>query len=175
MRTAINAIRTFVYFGYNYSNPNQMCEEIWGSGPGSLGQHLYSKLVGYDFNMSKFFCELSLDNQDKFAEWIMENYHGVDGWNKNAMEHDVYPSGIIRLTSGEKTVLDKIAAKSKMDCWFKSRNRKDGVWEAAEDDINDLVDGATMYDIQNLSNEDFFVLMNLLTKCGKMKRETNEI
>ena len=82
MVAALNAIRKFVYYGYNFNNPRQMCEEIWGSGPGSLGQHLYSKLAGYNFDMARFYVELSSDNQDKFAEWVVNNYHGVDSANE---------------------------------------------------------------------------------------------
>lgn len=78
MNVAVQAIRNFVYFTRNYPTPKDMCEDIWGKGVD--GNHFYSKLSGYDFDMCRFFLELSLDNQTKFAEWIIKNYDC--GWNK---------------------------------------------------------------------------------------------
>ena len=79
MMVAIHAIRNFVYFTRNYPTfPKDMCEQIWGKGVN--GDHFFSKLKGYDYDMVRFFLELSTDNQRKFAEWIMKNYDC--GWNK---------------------------------------------------------------------------------------------
>ena len=77
MAMAVQAIRNFVYFTRNYPSPKQMCNEIWG---GCDGDHFYKKMKEYDFDMTRFFLELSFDNQSKFAEWIMKNYDC--GWNK---------------------------------------------------------------------------------------------
>ena len=75
---AVQAIRNFVYFTCNYPSPRDMCTQIWGTG--CDGDHFFNKLEGYDFDIVRFFLELSIDNQRKFAEWIMQNYDC--GWNK---------------------------------------------------------------------------------------------
>lgn len=79
MVVAIHAIRNFVYFTRNYPCfPKEMCEQIWGKGV--EGNHFFHKLESYDYDMTRFFLELSTGNQTKFAEWIMKNYDC--GWNK---------------------------------------------------------------------------------------------
>lgn len=90
MSVAIAAIRNFVYFTRNYpAYPKQMCEEIWGKGVD--GNHFYSKLEGYDFDMCRFFLELSIGNQTKFAEWVIKNYDC--GWNKHEHPELNQPEG----------------------------------------------------------------------------------
>lgn len=69
------AIKKFAYFRYNYPNPREMCNEIWGIG--FMADHFYHKLSSYDFDMSRFYVELSGDNQRLFAEYIINKYHGV--------------------------------------------------------------------------------------------------
>lgn len=78
LMVAVHAIRNFVYFTRNYPSPKEMCEQIWGKGVD--GDHFLSKLDAYDYDMVRFFLELSFDNQTKFAEWIVTNYDC--GWNK---------------------------------------------------------------------------------------------
>lgn len=79
MSVAIKAIRDFVYFTRNYPcYPREMCEQIWGKG--CNGDHFFNKLKGYDYDMARFFLELSTNNQTKFAEWIINNYEC--GYNK---------------------------------------------------------------------------------------------
>ena len=69
------AIKKFAYFRYNYPAPKTMCEEIWGKGV--LADHFYHKLMSYDCDMCRFYVEMSADNQELFAEYIINNYHGV--------------------------------------------------------------------------------------------------
>lgn len=69
------AIRKYVYWTYNFSNPKQMIIDVWGNG--CLGAHFLSKLEECGYNMHRFFIELSLDNQEKLIAWVLENYHGV--------------------------------------------------------------------------------------------------
>ena len=91
MRMATLAIRNFVYFTRNYPNPKKMCEEIWGLGVGS--DHFYNKLKGYDFDMCRFFLELSLGNQGKLARWVTQNYDC--GWNKYDDEEKNKPTCVL--------------------------------------------------------------------------------
>ena len=35
------------------------------------------KLEHCEYNMHRFFVELSRDNQEKLIQWVLENYHGV--------------------------------------------------------------------------------------------------
>ena len=71
----IQAIRKYVYWTYNFSNPKQMIIDIWGNG--CFGAHFLSKLEHCEYNMHRFFIELSRDNQEKLIAWVLENYHGV--------------------------------------------------------------------------------------------------
>lgn len=71
----LHAIKKFAYFRYNYPRPKEMCETIWGKG--CMGDHMWDKLKSCNFDMGRFYVELSSDNQEKFAEYILKNYHGV--------------------------------------------------------------------------------------------------
>ncbi len=83
MCMAIQAIRQFVYYTYNHNAPRDICDGVWGKGCDA--DHFYNKLMGYinretrsDSDINRFYIELSSNNQDKFAEWIICNYKGVD-------------------------------------------------------------------------------------------------
>ena len=69
------AIKKFAYFRYNYPEPRKMCECIWGVG--CLADHFYHKLESYGFDLCRFYVELSSDNQELFANYIIDNYNGV--------------------------------------------------------------------------------------------------
>lgn len=90
---AIHGIRKFVYYSLNYWDMKSVCNTIWGK---LLGEHLYGKLVWYDYDFIKFYVNLSVDNQRKFGEWIIENYDGVEGFKSEAeMEQEPYPISFI--------------------------------------------------------------------------------
>lgn len=75
LKAQLLAIKKFAYFRYNYPEPKPMCDAIWGKG--WLSDHFYHKLESYDFDMCRFYVELSSGNQELFAEWIINNYNGV--------------------------------------------------------------------------------------------------
>jgi hypothetical protein len=72
----------------------------------------------------------------------------------------------VALTTSQTAVLEKIAHRSKMDSWF----AVDEKLEVREKDINDLMDGATAYDLDTLSGEEVYHLVNVLIKCNAIKR-----
>lgn len=75
MNVAVQAIRQFVYYGYNYCDMRNVCDQIW---PKWLADHFFEKLKGYDYNINRWYVEMSTGHQDELAEWIVKNYHGVD-------------------------------------------------------------------------------------------------
>ena len=75
MNIAIQAIRQFVYYTYNYCDMRQVCDAIWEKW---LADHFFSKLNGYDYDISRWYVEMSTAHQDELARWIVDNYHGVD-------------------------------------------------------------------------------------------------
>lgn len=76
MEEKIFTIVQWVYFTYNFPSPQSLCKQIWGDT--ALADHIYHKLVSYDMNFNRLFCELSRDNQRLLANWVIEHYHGVD-------------------------------------------------------------------------------------------------
>ena len=72
-QSKLDAIRQFVYFTCNHPDMKEMFGEIWGK---LDAEHFYKKLESYDYNFLRFYVELSKNNQDKFARWIVENYDG---------------------------------------------------------------------------------------------------
>lgn len=83
----------------------------------------------------------------------------------------------IKLLQAQADVLEKIAERSKMDCWFSVSYYNEPVEEehnvyvgdVREKDINDLIDGATEYDIETLTQDDVYCLMNLLILCHPLQ------
>ena len=83
----------------------------------------------------------------------------------------------IALLQTQAAVLEKIAERSKMDCWFHvnyydapvEENHNTFVGDIREQDINELVDGATEYDIETLTNDEVYCLMNLLIHCKPVR------
>lgn len=69
---AVRAIQNFVYFCFNHPNPEIFITECWGEG--IVASHIREKLLGHKNNICKFFTELDVKNQEKFASWIVEHY-----------------------------------------------------------------------------------------------------
>lgn len=82
------------------------------------------------------------------------------------------------LTESEYTVLDKIATKSKMDCWFQIRqdNGEDYVYDLEEGKRLSLKEGVNMlsegvdYALCGLTPEEICVYESLLIQLGLKKR-----
>lgn len=72
--TAINAIRNYVYFTYNFPQPDEFIRNCW-AGDKVMADHLLEKLRSYDYDINKFFVNLSSGHQEEFAAWIYEHYH----------------------------------------------------------------------------------------------------
>jgi len=68
------------------------------------------------------------------------------------------------LNTAEADVLEKIASRSKMDCWFKINTDKDNKLSVHERDIKNLMDGATEYDFATLTPNEVYTLVNILIK-----------
>ena len=73
------------------------------------------------------------------------------------------------LNSAETDVLEKIAKRSKMS-WFIVKIDKDNKMSVMEKDINDLMDGATSYDLETLTPCEVHTLVNILLRCKEIKR-----
>lgn len=71
----------------------------------------------------------------------------------------------INLSPEQAKALEKIALKSKMDDWFRIHDNT----YAYEKDINDLIDGATEYDISSLNTKETLDVMNVLIHCHPIK------
>ena len=69
----------------------------------------------------------------------------------------------IALTNSETDVLEKIAKRSKMDCWFKVNDDL----SVRERDVKTLVEGITPYDVETLSPNEVVTLTNALYKLFK--------
>jgi hypothetical protein len=81
MKQETIAIIKWQYWLYNHGEPKQILQECFPD----LWQHFYDKLNHYAnktgntaFAWSYWFMDLSTDRQEKFAEWVCKNYHGVD-------------------------------------------------------------------------------------------------
>ena len=66
----------------------------------------------------------------------------------------------ITLTNSETDVLEKIARRSKMDCWFKVNDDL----SVRERDVKTLVEGITPYDVETLSPNEIVMLTSMLYK-----------
>lgn len=80
MEEKIFAIMQWIFFCYNFPEPKRLCQEIWGGN--GLAKHIYHKLVGYQMNFNKLFCELDSENRRLLLEWVINNYHGIDNMRK---------------------------------------------------------------------------------------------
>lgn len=69
----------------------------------------------------------------------------------------------VTLTNSETDVLEKIAKRSKMDCWFKVNDNL----SVRERDIKTLVEGITPYDVETLSPNEVVTLTSALYKLFK--------
>lgn len=77
------AIIKYQYWLYNHADPKETLIAVFGEW---LGNHFYGKFNTKckTFNENTWmawvdlFMEMSMDNQAKLAEWVCENYHGVD-------------------------------------------------------------------------------------------------
>lgn len=69
----------------------------------------------------------------------------------------------VTLTNSETDVLEKIAKRSKMDCWFKVNDDL----SVRERDIKTLVEGITPYDVETLSPNEVVTLTSALYKLFK--------
>lgn len=81
MKQEVIAIIKWQYWLYNHGEPKQILQECFPD----LWQHFYDKFNHYAnktgntaFAWSYLFMDLSTDRQEKFAEWVCQNYHGVD-------------------------------------------------------------------------------------------------
>lgn len=76
MEMGIFNITQWVYFTFNYPEPKRMFDEIFGS----LSDHIYNKWLSYGMNFNRLFAELDRECQRKLAKYVIDNYHGVDGY-----------------------------------------------------------------------------------------------
>ena len=89
MKKQVVAILKWQYWLYNHGNPKEIIKCVFPD----LWEHLTDKFNHYAnktgntaFAWSCWFMELSGDRQEKFAAWVMENYHGIDSRIKNMGE-----------------------------------------------------------------------------------------
>ena len=72
-KCAIAAIKVWCYWCSNYSDPKVWIYEIW---PGFMGDHFYDKFIyECDADMTKFYRELSGNNQELLSSYVLRNYH----------------------------------------------------------------------------------------------------
>lgn len=81
MKQEIIAIIKWQYWLFNHGEPKEIIKSVFPD----LWEHLYDKFEHYAnktgntaFAWSYLFMDLSFDRQEKLAEWVMNNYHGVD-------------------------------------------------------------------------------------------------
>jgi len=71
---AQSAIRIWAYWCFNWDDPNVWIREIWGHGVD--GNHFMNKFVNEcNSDMSRFYVELSRNNQELLTSWVLRNYH----------------------------------------------------------------------------------------------------
>lgn len=75
MEICVFAMTQWVYFTYNYPSPEPFFHNLYGK---IMGDHIYHKWLSYDGDWNRLFVELDRENQAKIAEWIYNNYHGMD-------------------------------------------------------------------------------------------------
>ncbi len=69
---AVGAIKVWCYWCSNWYDPKEWIYAIW---PGIMGDHMFGKFTSEcNHDMTKFYRELSSDNQDKLAKWVLANY-----------------------------------------------------------------------------------------------------
>lgn len=72
-KCAVAAVHLWCYWCSNYYDPNTWIYEIWGQG--CTGDHMMEKFTKEcDCNMTKFYRELSSDNQELLTLWVLTNY-----------------------------------------------------------------------------------------------------
>lgn len=89
MKKEIIAIIKWQYWLFNHDEPYEIIERVFPD----LAGHFKNK---FDYYCNHFgntaaawihwFMDLSADRQEKFASWVMENYHGIDSRIKNMGE-----------------------------------------------------------------------------------------
>ncbi|MCR5820734.1 MAG: hypothetical protein K6F94_07325 [Bacteroidaceae bacterium] len=75
MTQEIFAMEKMMYFFTNHGPAEEVVRSIW---TGIEADHFMGKLKACDYSFSEFFYELSADNQEKFCQYILDNYHGMD-------------------------------------------------------------------------------------------------
>lgn len=103
MNIAIQAIRQFIYYTFNFYDMKKVCGEIWEKW---LADHFFSKLRGYDYDLNRWYVEMSTDHQDELARWIVTNYHGVDSRAPKEDEEDTDPDTFVEYC--QQHIADKI-------------------------------------------------------------------
>ena len=72
-KCAIAAIRIWCYWCSNWGDPKEWIYEIWH---GIIGDHMYNKFIHEcKSDMTKFYRELSTNNQELLSSWVLRNYH----------------------------------------------------------------------------------------------------
>ncbi len=75
MTQEIFAMEKMMYFFTNHGPAEEVVRNIW---TGIEADHFMDKLKACDYSFAEFFYELSADNQEKFCQYILDNYHGID-------------------------------------------------------------------------------------------------
>lgn len=64
-----------MYFFTNHGPAEDIIKTLWH---GCEADHFLDKLKGCDYDLRKFFYELSEDNQERFCMYVIDHYHGMD-------------------------------------------------------------------------------------------------
>ncbi len=90
MTEQAKSIIKWQYWLYNHGPAKQVLVEVFGE---HLGNHFNSKFEYFAdkyqhtaLAWSKLFMEMSTGNQELLADWVCQNYHGVDGMLKGGEE-----------------------------------------------------------------------------------------
>lgn len=73
----IYSITQWVFFTYNYPEPEPFFKELFGE---DLGAHIYDKWMGYNCNWNFLFTSLDIGDRQKLADWVSENYQGMSSF-----------------------------------------------------------------------------------------------
>lgn len=96
MKQAVIAIIKWQYWLFNHGDVDETIKAVFPD----LAQHFIDKFEFYCNHFGNtaaawihWFMDLSADRQEKFAAWVMENYHGVDNrfMNQNRKSAPLYP------------------------------------------------------------------------------------
>ena len=68
-----DAIRRWVYWCSNYSEPQKWVKEIWGTG--CMAKHFLAKF-NESKSMNDFFRNLDSENQERLSEYVLKHYYG---------------------------------------------------------------------------------------------------